>query len=525
MIWASCCLLGVGRTKKTRVKMLRSRAFVWILALLTTAVMPSWSQADGVSQTAQGTADGLTVPEFDVGTQTADSAPQQYGPSIDPLPESRSLFLAGLNLNESVVASTGDSLGNSSNVSPVARVLGTLNFLKIGRRFETAIDYRGGGFFYEGGSEYFHQTQQMQATGRIFWQKAALTLSDSVADYPGGSFGSTWFGGAGAYNLGSTSVSASIPLDPGIAEFIGGSTFGLGQSALNNVALVELTDAVTTRSSVSVAGAYGISEYFGDNPGLIDGRQISGVANYGYQLNPRSEIFVVYGYRRLQFPEKTAGNIATQVGQFAYSRVFSRRLQMQLGVGPEYSQISTPLNLLGVIRFNLATHQINVSAYGALAYRLRKETVSLSYDRLVTGGSGLFAGANSNFAQFTMGRRLLRSWEASLDAGYVSLSRIQQSLSLVTGNSYQYGFAGVALARRLWRFNAFASYQFNDESFNTSICTATRSCSLIQRHVGTVGIYWHTHPIHLDHGSGQPAETGPVDNANTNDSEVPQPNN
>ncbi len=507
--------------------MLRSRAFVWILAFLTVAALPSWSQADRMSQSAQGTADGSTVPELDVGSQIVDSVPQQYGPSIDPLPESRSLFLAGLNLNESVVASPGDSLVNSSRVSAVARILGSLNFLKIGRRFETAVDYRGGGFFDEGGSDYFRQTQQMQATGRIFWQKTALTLSDSLADYPGGSLGSTWFGGAGAYNLGSTSVSASIPLDPGIAEFIGASTFGLGQSALNNVALAELTDSVTSRSSVSVAGAYGISEYFGDNPGLIDGRQISALTNYGHQLNTRSEIGVVYGYRSLQFPEKTAGNIDTQVVQFAYSRILSRRLQMQLGVGPEYSRISTPLDLLGIIKLNFVTHQINVSAYGALVYRLRNATMSLSYDRLVTSGSGLFAGANTNFAQFTLGRRLMRSWEASFDAGYVRLSRIQQSLSLVAGNSYQYGFASAAITRRLWRFNVFASYQFNDESFDTSICTATRSCSLIQRHVGTVGIYWHTHPIHLDHGSGRPAETGPVENdtSTTNDSEGPQSNN
>jgi hypothetical protein len=509
------------------LKMLRGRAFVWILALLTVAASPAWSQANSVLLSVESNADAVAVPEHaDAGSQTSDSTPQRYGPSIDPLPESRSLFLAGLYLAQGLETYPGNNQANSSQVSGFARALGSLDFLKIGHRFETAIDYRGGGFFNED-SGYTRQLQQLQATGRFFWQKTALTLSDSLGNYPGGSFGSSWFGGASAYNLGSTSVSASLPPDPGLAEFIGSSNFGIGQNTLTNVALAELTESLTKRSSVTVAGAYGIGEYFGENPGFINSRQVSALVNYGHVLTPRSEIGVVYGYRSFQFPEKSGGHTATQVAQFTYSRILSRRLQLQAGAGPEFSRVITPLNIPNVGVANVLTHQINVSAYGAVAYSRRNATMTLSYYRLVTSGSGLFGGANSDVVQFSLGRRLFRSWQASFDAGYVRLVAIQQSVSLVPGNSYQYGYAGVAIRRKLGQFHVLASYQFNDESFNTSFCAAIHNCSLSQRNVGLVGIYRHTRPIHLDHGSGHPLGAGTIDNdrSNTDDSDVPSSNN
>jgi len=489
--------------------------------LLTSALSKSWSQ------TACATASVKTGPE---GSEVLDQSPDSQGtqslatlpdgPSIDSLPESRSLLLAAIFLSQSVEANPGDNRANSSQVSSFTRVLGSLNLLKTWRRVETAIDYRGGGYLSEGeGSTSRGQLQQLQAAQRVFWPKTALTISDSLGNIPGGTFGSAWFGGASAYNLGTTSVGASLAPDPGIDQFIGSAGFaGFGQRTLANLSLAELTQSLTTRSSVTVAGAYGISDYWGNSPNFIDSAQFSALANYGYRLTPRSEIGVVYGYRSFHFPEKDAGNISTNVAQFDYSRIFSRRLQMQVGAGPEFSRIITPLSALGK-EVNYVTNQVNVSAFGSLAYRLRRATMALSYDRLVTNGAGLFAGANTNLAEFSLSRRLLTSWQATVDAGYVGLTRIDQSVSLIPGDSYQYGFAGAAIRRRFGRFNLLASYQYNDESVDTYFCQANHPCNhLVQRNVVLFGIYWHSRPIHLDSGGGQSGEADSPDSSESNTS-------
>jgi len=495
--------------------MKRVQTILWTLFLVLVAVSTSLPQTDGTLKSAPGPAN--TAPVSDHGFENpapesvADSP--QAATSSDPLPEARSLFLVGLYASETAEANFGDHQPNGSQLFSLTRVLSSLSLLKIKRRSETTLDYRAGGWFEHVGSSGFtnYPLQQMQVSQRFVGQKTALTLADSLGNFPGGTLGAAWFGGASAYNLGTTSVVANPPADPGIADFIGSSSFGgFGREHLTNVGLTEITRSLTPRSSLTVAGAYGLTTYLGNIPGFIDNRQVSAFANYGYTISERSEIGLVYGFRNFQFPGSGAGGISSHVAQLAYIRALSRRLRLQAGVGPEFSRIQTSF-VLGdsttVVRANLATRQLNLSAYGSLAYRLRSGTVQLSYDRLVTNGSGLFAGANANIVQFSSGRAW-RSWETSLNLGYVRLSRIQQEASLVPGSSYQYGFAGVGVRRRFGPFYGVASYQFNDESVDTSSCQSSHTCgSLAQRHVALVGIYWHSRPFHLDSGSSSQAET------------------
>lgn len=504
------------------------RKCVWTLLLLTLALSTSWSQDDGLPQPATIDADSPIVVDQEANSQNMEDPPtsQPDSASIDPLPESRSLLLVGVSASQSLEANPGNNQGPSS-LSSTTRAVGSLDLLKIAHRFQTAIDYRGGGFFSVGDGSIGHgQLQQLQAEEQVTWHKAALTFSDSFGNVPGGSFGSTWLGGAGAYNLGTTNVGAGLAPDPASAEFIGGGGFaGFGQRSLTNVSLLELTEALTPRSNVTVAGGYGFNHYFGNSPDAINGQQVSALADYGYLLSPRSQFGLTFGYRSFHFPEKDAGHIADTLVQVDYGRVISRRLQLQIGAGPEFSRIITPIPVTFVgstININYVTDQVNVSANASLAYKVRGASMSLSYERLVTNGSGLFAGANTNTVEFALGRRLISSWDATFTAGYLSLSRINQSVSLIPGSSYEYGFAGAAVKRSFGRFNVLASYQFNDENVNTYSCQGSHPCSdFVQRHVILVGIYWHTRPIHLDSGGTGEGDITDGRKSNANDSDTP----
>jgi hypothetical protein len=499
------------------------------MVFVALALSASWAQTTIPPQPIEVQSDDWAPADQDAASQIMQRTPvsQPDGPFLDPLPESRSLFLAGVYVSDSLETNTIDSIPNSTQIYSFTRILGSLNYLRIRPRSETAIDYRGGGYFREGAGSSHKQLQHLQAGQRFLWPKTALTLSDSFSNLPGGSFGSEWFGGASAYDLGTTVLGAALAPDPGIAAFVGATSVGgFGQQTIRNLTVVDVTHVLTRRSSFAVAGAYGLTDYLDDNPHFINDQQISTLASYDYTLSPLSGIGVVYGFRSFHFPEAYSGNIVTQVVQLDYSRRLSRRLRMQAGAGPEFSRIVTPAQVPGVTPpqyVNLLTHQINVSAFASLAYSVRRATFGVSYDRLVTNGSGLYAGANTNIAQMSISRSFQRAWTGNFDAGYVRLSRIGQSQALVPGNSYQYGFVGFGMRRRLRRINIFGSYQFNVESFNTSFCNTPACTGLARRNTALIGIDWHTRPFHLDSGNSREEKPDATEDntPNINDSQVP----
>jgi len=125
--------------------------------------------------------------------------------------------------------------------------------------------------------------------------------------------------------------------------------------------------------------------------------------------------------------------------------------------------------------------------------------LDLSYSRLVTSGSGLFAGANSDVGQFSLGRQMSRAWTADLSAGYVKLSAIEPSTEVLPGTTYEYWFAGAAVERRMARYiRLFAGYQFNSETLPSTFCAVSGACNdFARQNTVSVGINWNTRPFRL----------------------------
>jgi hypothetical protein len=58
------------------------------------------------------------------------------------------------------------------------------------------------------------------------------------------------------------------------------------------------------------------------------------------------------------------------------------------------------------------------SVQNGLQYQMNQSSLSVSYSRGVTEGSGIFAGAVTHNVMFNYGRRLTRMWSASFGGGY-----------------------------------------------------------------------------------------------------------
>jgi len=161
--------------------------------------------------------------------------------------------------------------------------------------------------------------------------------------------------------------------------------------------------------------------------------------------------------------------------------------------------------------------KLGVAAQAHLRYKFPRTSLGLAYQRFETSGSGLFAGSQSDIVRLTVDRPLTRVWNAFADIGYSRNGRVQPlSLAQLTvcsslqssqntcpandATSYSYGFAGAGLHRAFGReFHGYASYQFNELSFDSSFCGAATACNRISnRSVVTIGLDWTPRPIRID---------------------------
>lgn len=486
--------------------------FLWILIFLLISGISGWSQ-DAGDQSAPDSGEGgampavsedaplpgnAAVPGDQEQAQVAYSTAGMERPSSEvPL---RTYFLYGFTANESVQYAPADTLSGPYATDTITRVYGNLDYLRTKGRSQTSIDYRGGGFFYinSNSSNSSNQVQELSVQQRFSWQKTKLVLIDSLSNFPGGDFGAGWFGGASAYNLG-VPGGTPLPGNPNTSDFFGFNTFGgIGQgNYLTNVALGEVSHDITPRSTLTFAGAYALTDHIG-NQNFINSKQATGSVAYGYQLTHRTTIGAFYGYQDLRF---VGGNdVMTNTLQATLGHQISDSTGFTLGGGPEFTRFhGIMVFTIGstAVPFSFTNHQSGASAYASFYHSIHTSTLAFSYDHLVTNGSGLFQGASSDIASFSWSRPLSRAWGVTVNAGFVRLSTLGSPSTAILGNSYSYGFAGAGVQHKLGgRLSVYATYQFNDESFDNSSCATTSNCNgLVGRHVATLGIAWRSRPI------------------------------
>jgi hypothetical protein len=505
------------------------------LTLTVLAASVAWAQSDEQQPPASSPAPafGQDNPVPAVSENPPISAIDQ--PGLEPHAAPESFLLPGLHFSESVDSNVANTLGGSS-VSTVTRGLGSLTLQKLWRNYDVAMDYIGGAAYYNRKGVGLEQLQQLDIDNRINWKRGQLAIRDSFSYLPEGSFGFGAYGGGGAYNSGLGSLGAGMLGSSAFGgqnnAFNGGSTVALGQvPRLTNLGLADIVENLTPKSSVTLAAGYGIEHFYGnlssqsglqENVDFIGSREFTGQLAYDRILNAKDQVALSYGYQAFDF--STVGTaFHSNVVQAMYGHRISGRMDFVIGAGPQFTHISASetvcvflgsiapstfctsgLGTFAVVPEN-ANH-IGLAGRVSLRYKFPKTSLSLSYQRYNTSGSGLFAGSRSDIVHIDARRPLSRVWDAFADIGYSRSSRVQLAGSAVNANIFNYGFAGVGLHRQFGRsLRGFVSYQFNDLSFDTACPVLTTSgsttvvCSHIsQRHVGSIGLDWTPRPIRLD---------------------------
>jgi len=481
--------------------MMKTRQTLSMLVLLTVGAMAAWGQddagqapSDAQQKAAPPAAFGQDNPPVLVNDNPPISGLDQ--PSLEPTIQPRSMLLGGVEVSESLDSNIGSDA--RPTLRGVTRGLGGLTMQRLWSRYQLAAAYVGGAGFYNASGQGLKQIHELQAQQTMLWRTGQFTLRDSFSYMPEGSFGFGSYGGAGGFQLGLGGIGTGMGMlgsgFGGQYGALGSEQFGsLGQSPrITNVALADVVENLTPRSSVTLAGSYGLVHFTDSAQGFINSRQAGGQAGYNYTLSPKDQIAVMYGFQSFHFPGVGSGNITTQFAQVLYGHRVSGRMDFVIGAGPQWTFLHDPLTG--------TNSRLSGNGRVTLRYRFRKATAALSYERFNTSGSGFFAGAQSDVVRASVTRPLWRRYQARADVGYGHNKRLQNASLGVDANSFDYLFAGFGVHRQFgYNWGAFLGYQWNDQILDSSFCTPGVPCNRIAvRHVVTFGVDWHFRPIRID---------------------------
>lgn len=439
-------------------------------------------------------------------------------PSLEPTASRRNYFQAGATFNQSANSNAGSALGGGGFTS-ITRGLGSLALHRVRGRFDTGLDYIGGVAEYSLRSVGTQVLQQLDFDQKIAWKRGELSLRDSFSYLPEGDFGATYG------SLGSQEIS-SLGSSP-FGAFFGGSvlgTFGLAPRIVN-VSLADVSEALTSRSTFTGEAGYAFTHFYGsgvstatpfaDTQQFIGSSQVSAQAAYNRTLTQHTQVALLYEYQNFDF-SVTGLAFHSHIIEGMYGRRITGRMDLLLAVGPQFTKVNTVCSVFdalsgnahcsisssGSVSGSIPDNRLGVAGQFRLRYRFPKTSLNLSYQRSETGGTGLFAGAESDIGQLSAERRLSRVYSGFADLGYSRNSRLQRADAIpgVNANTYSYAFAGLGLRRPFGRgLNVFGSYQFNELLFDRSLCAGLPACNRISNQsVITFGLDWILRPVRLD---------------------------
>lgn len=380
----------------------------------------------------------------------------------------------------------------SNSVSPTATsawnstsfISGNLSLLEAWSHSLLSANFSGGGFASTDAKQGNGQYHQLKTAFEIDQRRWQMLLVDQFSYLPQSAYG---FGGTSSLATPGITGSLSVPL-PGIQ-----SSYVPGQSILttigprySNASAVQLTYAASPRSSITLAGVYGVLRF-------VDGGNVNNdteilSAGYNYLISRKDTIGLVYVFNAYHFPGNPQA-LGDHVGQFAYGRKITGKLALRVAGGPEITLFRIPINN--------SSRRVSGSGRGALIYALARGSVELSYTHGVSGGSGVFTGSDLDQVNATWNRQLSRVWRGSVDFGYAKNRQIL-FVSGLAPLSYDTWLAGAGLSRSLGRTADFSvSYQAQIQNSNVAICGNPTCGTNYTAHQIFLTVGWHTRPLVL----------------------------
>lgn len=377
--------------------------------------------------------------------------------SADPISTGFQLPTAAGSLQYSVsgIESLTSGYSGGSGWQTASGVSGNLAMITSSKAYPFSMIISGGKFFST--SDQPSTTYANLAVSQVInTHRWSAILTDTVAYLPSTpSVGLSGIPGTG---------------DVGIAPVQTGLDQGQGlltpySTRVSNAVSANVSRRLTARLSASAGGNYMTLRFVGNSAGTgINSDAYSGNAGLSYTLDARSTLSGNYSYSTYTYTGSLSG-FKSQTASVGYTHQLSRRLGMDVFVGPQWSTVSSDGTVLIPGLTNASGTATNLYFSGDLNYTTRTTNYSLSYSRGTNNGYGVVPGGRSDTLRFTASRTFDRVWSLSANAAYARTSSLQGTQTYSPNTFVAAGQASRALGRST---SLFASYTLEKQT-NTGL--------------------------------------------------------
>jgi hypothetical protein len=396
-------------------------------------------------------------------------------PTLGPILGARNFLAPSISvMSQMSTSSPGAGFGRPTAFS---YLLGTLDLNRVSERSELLLHYTGGGIF----SSYLSSAiQDMEFSYSYRWQRWSLLVGDQVSFLSQSPFG---FGGVGGLAF----LNGSFQFGP----FLNG-TLAPNQTIptivaprLSNTAVSQIEYALSPRSSWTASGSYGMLDFLG--AGFINSTDAVLRTSYNYSFSEQSSIAVIYRFDDFRFSYLPQG-IEGHVAQLGYARYVTGRLSLRVAAGPSVEMFR------GVVVGN--ANRLSWALDSALNYKMDRTNFLLSYDHLMTGGSGVLVGAETNQIEATAERKLTSRWQGLATLGYASNQGLVQASASLGKQKYNSWYVATRFEHQLGPRSAlFLSYGARLQGTNAAVCGAPKCGTSAVSHEVSAGFNFGLRPI------------------------------
>jgi hypothetical protein len=402
-------------------------------------------------------------------------------PTLGPNLGARNFLLPSISVTSQLATnSTGSGYARPTAFS---YLLGTLDLNRVSDRSELLLHYGGGGMF----SSYLNSAiQDLEFSYGYRWRRWSLLVGDQVSLLSESSFGFGGVGGLAFLNGGSLFGPGGVPgpfLNPSLNPNQTIPTILVPR--LSNTAVAQLEYTLSPRSSWTASGSYGMLNFLG--AGFINSAEGVFQTGYNYSLSPQSSVAVIYRFDAFRFthlPQKIDDHLV----QFGYARYVTGRMSIRLAAGPSMEMLRGVLTGFA--------NRLSWALDSSLGYQLDDTTLLLSYDHLVTGGSGVLVGAQTGQLEATVERKLTPRWQGSASLGYATNRSLIATTTNLGKQQFNSWYAAVRFNHQLRPGTAFfVGYGARRQAMNAAACaTLTCGTSLVGHEV-SVGFNFGLRPV------------------------------
>ncbi len=438
-------------------------------------------------------ADSAAAPESQPGQ--ADQRPLSGVQDLGLGGGGRSMLLPSLQFLQSVDTNR-NSTGTANNLEALSTLRGQLALQKIWSNHTMTLGYSGGGSIYDHNAPTNGQFHMLGITENFALRRWNLLFSDQFNYSPDTSFGGgNLFSGIGGQNLAGSGFGSGIGGFGGInggglnPAYVPGQTIFSSRGArLNNSVVGQAQYSFSGRSSWTGSGGYSVLHFL--DSGFIDSKNANFSTGYNYQLSGKNTVAVTYGLSRVRFGSSN-GSVNNNNVQISFARRVTGRLAFQVGGGPQINLFDDPINGKST-RLSWGTRT-------SLVYRLPRTTFDLSYNRRITGGSGVLLGAQTDFFRFGANRQFSRNWIGMAGLGYSHNSSLRALTTGTTDRHFNSVQADVSVHRPLGHYaSLYLLYNAQWQNSVVSPCAGAGCNSRFLRHHFGIGLDWQFRPINLD---------------------------